>query len=114
MPTYNFRNDDTGEEIEMTMKISEMVEWKKDNPEWTSFFKTGAAPGFIGSTASTFKNDDGWKENMQRIAEAHPTSALAEKVGGRGIKQSKSIEAAKKRGGLKSGEYNLSGRYKEQ
>ena len=33
------------------------------------------------------KNDGGWKDNLSRIAEAHPTSALADRYRSRGAKE---------------------------
>ena len=33
------------------------------------------------------KNDGGWKDNLSRIAEAHPTSALADRYGKRSAKE---------------------------
>jgi len=33
------------------------------------------------------KNDGGWKDNLSRIAEKHPTSALAERYGKRSAKE---------------------------
>lgn len=99
MPNYNFRDNETGEEIEVFMKISELDEFKENNPNLTQFL-TGA-PGFARNSTGGIKNDDGWKENMARIAEAHPTSALAEKVGGRKTKDLKTQEAVKKRTGDK-------------
>lgn len=39
MPTYNFRNKETGEEIEVLMKISELDEYKANNPHMEQFLK---------------------------------------------------------------------------
>jgi hypothetical protein len=33
------------------------------------------------------KNDGGWKDNLSRIAEAHPTSALADRYRSRSSKE---------------------------
>lgn len=99
MPNYNFRNNETGEEIEVFMKISELDEYKTNNPHLTQFL-TGA-PGFARNSSGGIKTDDGWKENLSRIAEAHPRSALAEKVGGRKTKEVKTHEAIKKHTGDK-------------
>lgn len=98
MPIYSFRDNETGEEIEVMMKISELDEYKEQNPNLTQFLK--GAPSLARGTGG-FKNDDGWKENLSRIAEAHPRSALAEKVGGRKTKEVKTQEAIKKHTGDK-------------
>jgi len=104
MPNYNFRDKETGEETEVFMRISELDEFKANNPNLVQFL-TGA-PSMIGGTASTFKNDDGWKENLSRIAEAHPSSALADKVGGRTTKAAKTAEVAKKHN-MNKGKYSM-------
>ena len=41
MPTYNFRDIETGEESQVSMKISELDDFKKDNPHLQQFL-TGA------------------------------------------------------------------------
>ena len=46
--------------------------------------------------AKTQKTDSGWKENLSRIAEAHPKSALAERYGKKTIKQSKTDQVLAK------------------
>ena len=42
------------------------------------------------------KNDSGWKDNLSRIAEAHPTSALADRYGKKTIKQLKTKQVLEK------------------
>jgi hypothetical protein len=49
-----------------------------------------------GVSGLTHKNDQGWKENMSRIAEAHPTSPLADRYGKKSIKQIRTQQALKK------------------
>ena len=44
----------------------------------------------------TGKTDSGWKENLSRIAEAHPRSALAKRYGKKSIKQIKTEQVIKK------------------
>ena len=52
--------------------------------------------GIAGGTGDRIKNDDGWKENLSRIAEAHPRSSLADRYGKKTIKQSKTDAVLKK------------------
>ena len=102
MPTYDFRNKETGEVFEEMMGISAKEEYLKDNPHIEQVFTK-----FPATTRGTDKwnpgnnKDEGWKENMARIAEAHPNSALAEKVGGRNTKQAKVAEISRKRQAFK-------------
>lgn len=69
MPTYNFRHKETGEEQEVLMKISELDEWKENNPEWIQFL-TGAPKITRGTTKGNY--DTGFKEVLQKIDERVP------------------------------------------
>ena len=53
----------------------------------------------IGGTGDRIKNDAGWKENLSRIAEAHPSSALADRYGKKTTKEIKTREVLKKHKG---------------
>ena len=51
----------------------------------------------VASTGErTGKTDAGWKENLSRIAEAHPRSNLAKRYGKKTIKQVKTEQVIKK------------------
>jgi len=104
LPLYDFVNKETGEQFTKMMKISEKSEYLEANPHIESIILSAPklTSGFGG-----IKNDNGWKENLSRIAEAHPNSALAEKQGGRSSKAAKVGELAKKHGYGKSGRYNM-------
>lgn len=104
MPFYDFMNEETGEVENISLKISELDEFKENNPHLKQLLL--GAPGMVGGTGG-FKNDDGWKENLARISEAHPNSALAERQGGRNTTKAKVAEVAKKHGRLKSGSYKM-------
>ena len=73
MPTYNFRNKVTGEEKEVTMRISELDQYKEDNPDWDTFYKPGSAPS-IGRTTTNFNSKvPQWhKDNMKEMKKIHP------------------------------------------
>tara|TARA_B100000900_G_scaffold12155_1_gene9835 strand:+ start:285 stop:518 length:234 start_codon:yes stop_codon:yes gene_type:complete len=68
-------------------------EFLKENPH---IQQTPSMFGIAGGTGDRIKNDDGWKENMSRIAEAHPRSNLAERYGKKSVKQSKTEQVLKK------------------
>ena len=93
MPYYNFKNNDTGEEWEEFFTISGREEFLKSNPHIT---QTPSMFGIAGGTGDRIKIDDGWKENLSRIAEAHPRSSLADRYGKKTIKQSKTDAGLKK------------------
>lgn len=104
MPLYDFMNTETGEQFTAMMSIAAKETFLAENPHIESII---GAPAIVGGTTVTLKNDAGWKENMSRIAEAHPNSALAAKQGGRSSKQVKVADAASKHGIGKKGSYNM-------
>ena len=100
MPTYTFENTKTGKVYDEYMSISERETYLEQNPHIKQLInKINIVSGTGG-----IKTDSGWKENMSRIAEAHPTSPLAQRYGKRSIKQVKTeqvIQKHRKRRGKK-------------
>ena len=94
MPTYTFFNKKTRKEFTEMMSISEMEEYLDKNHHISQVIVPINIVAGIGST--NIKNDQGWKDNMSRIAEAHPTSPLAERYGKKTIKQIKTQQALAK------------------
>jgi hypothetical protein len=94
MPTYTFENTKTGKQHTELLSILEMEEFLKKNKNFRQVITSiNIVSGVQGVT---FKNDNGWKENMARIAEAHPASPLADRYGKRSIKEVKTREVIKK------------------
>jgi len=104
MPLYDFLNEQTGEIESHMMKISQLDDFKQQNNHLKQ--QILGAPSTVSGTGG-FKNDEGWKENLARIAEAHPHSALAERQGGRSTTKAKVSEIAKKHGLNNKGKYNM-------
>lgn len=92
MPTYTFQDTDTGEVFDKILKISEKDNFLKDNPNLKSLVTGINIVAGVGS----IKSDSGWKENLSRIAEAHPRSALAERHGSKSIKDIKTKQVVEK------------------
>ena len=92
MPIYTFLNKKTGKEFDDMMTIAEMESYLKKNKHITQVLKGLNIVSGVGS----IKQDSGWKENLSRIAEAHPQSALAQRYGKKGIKQIKTEQALAK------------------
>lgn len=68
MPTYNFKNKESGETIQKFLRISELDKWKEENPEWETYFPQGSAPGTISQSKSTLSQaGDGWKDLLNRV-----------------------------------------------
>ena len=100
MPLYTFMNKDTDEVFTEMMSISQREEYLSQNPNITQqIVKVNMISG------SGLKNDGGWNENLSRIAEAHPNSALADKIGGRTTKHAKSMSTLEKHG-VRKGTYS--------
>ena len=94
MPLYTFLNKKTGKEYDEMMTIAEMEEYLSKNTHIQQVLKgLNIVRGVSGITQKT---DSGWKENLSRIAEAHPKSSLAERYGKKTIKQSKTEQVLAK------------------
>jgi len=94
MPTYTFLDKKTGKEFDDYMSISEMEEFLKKNKHISQVIKSiNIVSGVQGVS---YKNDQGWKDNLSRIAEAHPQSPLAQRYGKKTIKQSQTENALAK------------------
>jgi hypothetical protein len=104
MPFYDFMNKETREVHQLMMSISKLDAFKEQNPHLKQLILS--APSVVSGTGG-LKNDEGWKENLARIAEAHPHSALAEKQGGRSSTKAKVSEIATKHGLNKRGKYKM-------
>lgn len=77
MPTYTFKNKNTGEEEEHRMKIAEYDQFKLDNPHLERFIRPQDLPGFgCPVRLGIRKTDDGWKEVISKVAGSQPKSNL--------------------------------------
>jgi hypothetical protein len=94
MPIYTFRNKKTNKEFTEMMTISEMEVYMKKNKHITQ------VPQVLnivaGVSGTSYKTDNGWKENLSRIAEAHPNSPLGQQYNKKTIKQVKTEQALAK------------------
>ena len=75
MPTYIFRNKETGEQFEKTMKIAEFDSFRADNPQLETVIQA-VAFGDPTKLSTTRKFDSGFKEVLQKIHERSPGSEL--------------------------------------
>jgi hypothetical protein len=94
MPIYSFENIKTGKEYTEQMSISELDSYLLKNKNVRQIFTTLNIVG--GVSGLTHKTDQGWKENMSRIAEAHPGSPHAERYGKKTIKEIKTKQVIDK------------------
>ena len=102
MPTYRFYDTVTQEEYDEFMLMSELDEYKKLNPQVNQVPVAVAIAGDHMMGVGP-KVDSGFTENMQRIAESHPGTPLADRYGSSSTKTDKEIktrEVLKKHGVL--------------
>ena len=67
---YTFKNHDTGEEIEVSMSVSELDKFKEDNPHLSQLIKP---TGIIGGVSmDSGRLPDSWKDKLRDIKQRHP------------------------------------------
>ena len=94
MPTYTFINTKNNKEHTEMMSIAEMEEYLSKNKHIKQAIKGLNIVG--GVSGLSYRQDGGWKDNLSRIAEAQPKSALAQRYGKKTIKQSKTEQVLAK------------------
>ena len=73
MPTYDFKNLDTGEITEYMMSVSQMEQFKADNPNMQQVISAPKNNMLTNRDGSVLrKAGDGWKEVQQRIQSGLP------------------------------------------
>ncbi len=92
MPTYTFENKKTGKVYDEYMSMSDRETYLEQNPHIKQVIKSIN----IVSGTGGMKNDSGWKDNLSRIADAHPNSALAQQHKKRSIKEVKTQQVVEK------------------
>ena len=101
MPTYTFENTKTGKVFDDFMSMADKQTYLEQNPHIKQIInKINIVAGVSGRS---YRSDQGWKENMSRIAEAHPTSPLADRYGKKSIKQAKTEQVIQKHRRRKQG-----------
>tara|TARA_B100000287_G_scaffold55754_1_gene48978 strand:+ start:189 stop:503 length:315 start_codon:yes stop_codon:yes gene_type:complete len=95
MPIYTFENTKTKKVYDEMMSIAEKEEFLEKNKHIKQLLTTiNISSGVVGM--GNMKNDGGWKDNLSRIAEAHPTSELANQHKKRSIKEVKTQQVIEK------------------
>ena len=94
MPIYTFYNKRKKKEFTEMMTISEMESYLKKNKHITQ--RILGVNIVAGVSGMSYKSDQGWKETLSKVAEAHPMSALASEMGTKSTKQIKTEQVLKK------------------
>ena len=91
MPTYTFKDNDTGLEFDEFMAMSEKDKYLKDN---SHISQVPTMFAFVGDHVMGVgpKTDGGFNERMEQIANSHPGSPLADRYGGGKNKSHKEIK----------------------
>lgn len=70
MPTYSFKNKETGEVFDKLMSYSSKVEYLENNPHLESYIDR---VGFIGGVSmDSGRLPEGYKDKLRLIKEKHP------------------------------------------
>ena len=102
MPTYSFRNNETGEQYDMIMKYEDKVIYLNNHPEIESIITK--APGLTTGTGDRTRPPEGFKEVLSKIAEANPNSTLASDFGKKDHASVKKREVIEKHRKLQGGD----------
>ena len=101
MPTYRFYNSKTKEEYTDLMSISEMEEFiKKKHIKLLPPTQLNIVSS-VGNIDS--KTDNGWKEVLSKVSEAHPASNLASQYGKKSVKDTQVDRVIQKHRAKKAG-----------
>ena len=102
MPIYTFENKKTGKVYDDMMSIAEKESFLKKNKHIEQKLTTiNISSGVRGM--GNMKNDGGWKDNLSRIADAHPTSELAQQHRKKSIKEVKTQQVVEKHRKIQQG-----------
>lgn len=55
MPQYEFKNSETGEVKELSLRISDYDQWLLDNPQWERYYTPSSAPKLVSGTKSAMR-----------------------------------------------------------
>jgi hypothetical protein len=94
MPSYTFEDIKTGKQFTEYMSMSEIDDYLKKNKNIRQVF---TSLNIVGGVAGlTHKPDSGFKDVVQKIAEKHPGSPLAERYKKKSIKEIKTKQVIDK------------------
>ena len=93
MPTYSFYNSETGEQFDSLMSIAARESFLQENPHMEPVI---SAPMIVTSVSTSNKVPDGFNDVLHKVADKHPGSPLAEKVGRKSSKRIKTEQIVKK------------------
>jgi hypothetical protein len=87
MATYTFRNKETNEIFDHSMRMSDYDSYMESNPTIERYYEPGDAMNIVSGVGG-IKTDGGFKEVLSKVAEAHPNSELASRTLSRSVRES--------------------------
>lgn len=96
MPMYTFRDTESNEIFDIFLSLKEYDLYKEEHPGHERYFDAASIPSLVSGVSVTGKTDDGFKEVLSKISEAHPGSNLADSHGRKSIKQAQTERAVRK------------------
>ena len=93
MPIYRFRDTETDEIFEVSMKINEKFDFLSANPQYESVIQ---APSIVSGVSIKNKVPDGFKEVLSRISEQNKNTELSDRYGKKSIKEVRTSEVVRK------------------
>ena len=94
MPIYTIENTENGEVFDVLMKISDKERLLQKNPH---FRQVPSAPNLnLGGVGDRVKRDGGMNDVLSKIADANPSSPMAEDFGKKDSKSVAHRKVAKK------------------
>ena len=73
MPTYDFKDKDTGEITEYVMSVAQMVKFKEDNPNMQQVISAPTNNMLTNRDGAVLRQaGDGWKEVQDKIKKGLP------------------------------------------
>jgi hypothetical protein len=96
MPVYCFKDTSTDEVFEVLMSVKDLDLYKDQHPQHERYFDIASAPSLVSGVSVVGKVDDGFKEVLSKISEAHPGSDLANQHTRKSVKQAQTERAIHK------------------
>ena len=87
MATYTFRNKETNEIFDHSMRMSEYESYIENNPNVERYYDRSDTMNIVSGVGG-IKTDSGFKEVLSKVAEAHPNSELASRTLSRSVRES--------------------------
>ena len=94
MPTYTFKNEDTGCIEERIMSYTKLDQFKEDNPHLKQVILH--APDTVGGTGDRVKPDSGFNEVMSKLASNNIDTPLGERYHRKSAKEVKTRDTIQK------------------